>query len=343
MDHIAPCKPAHGRSLLAAGCVLIASLWLGSAALAADPRAAAAPRAATDGASWLARIQSAAQRLNYSGNFVYQQGNQLQSSRITHAWEQGTELEKLEILDGQALEYIRHNDELKCYMPEAKVVVSEKRPSGERFPGLVMVADADIESHYKVMRMGTDRVAGRSCHVTMLEPRDALRYGYRLWTDHATGLLLKAQTLNERGEVIEQVGFTEIAIGEPIERARFKPKVKSLEGWRHERLEMRPADFAGWIVKNPLPGYRKVREVRRAFADKRDVGQMVFSDGLATISVFIEAGSATGVAEGEVNRGPMNVITRRASEHWLTVMGEAPMSAIRQLANSLELNRSMAK
>lgn len=311
----------------------------------ADPRNAAAGRSETEAGAWLARVQAAAQRLNYSGNFVYQQGNQLQSSRLTHAWDASGEHEKLEILDGQALEYIRHNDELKCYMPEAKVVVTEKRPAGERFPGLLMAPGADIDSHYKMSRVGTERVAGRNCRVTMLEPRDGLRYGYRLWTDHATGLLLKAQTLNEKGEVIEQVGFTEIGIGEPIERARFRPKVKSLEGWRQERLETWPADLrlSAWSARSPLPGFRKIREVRRAFADKREAGQIVYSDGLATISVFVESGSLPGASEGEVNRGPVNVVTRKSSEHWLTVVGEVPMSAVRQLANSLEFNRSMAK
>lgn len=305
----------------------------------------AVQRAGNEGMQWLSRIQAAAQRLNYIGNFVHQQGSQLQASRITHAWDQTGEHEKLEILDGQPMEYIRHNDELKCYVPGTRVVVIEKRPAGERFPGLVMNPAADVDAYYKFTPVGTERIAGRSCQVTLLEPRDRLRYGYRLWTDQQTGLLLKAQTLNERGEVIEQVGFTQIDIGAPLDKSAFRPKVRSLEGWRTERLETRPVDLAqaGWVVRNPPAGFQKIRAVKRLFADGREVSQMVFSDGLANISVFIEAGSSAGNPEGETQRGPIHIVTRRQGEHWLTVVGEAPAASIRQLANSLELSKSTPK
>ena len=313
----------------------------------ADPRPAAGARPVGEalGMAWLVRIQNAAQKLNYSGTFVYQQGNHMQSSRVTHAHDLTGEHEKLEILDGQAVEYIRHNDELKCYSPEAKVVVTEKRPATDRFPGLLVPVTGDLEQFYKITRVGSDRVAGRPCQVTLVEPRDGLRYGYRLWTDQASGLLLKAQTLNERGEVIEQVGFSEVSIGEPIERNRFRPSARSLAGWRWERVESQVADFslAGWTLRTPVPGFQKVREVKRSFAGRREVGQMVFSDGLANISVFIEAGAAPGATEGEQNRGPTNVVSRRHGEFWLTVVGEAPAASIRQLANSLEFAKSTAK
>lgn len=320
--------------------------WLSGPVGAADGRTVAAVRTpGTEANLWLARVQGAAQRLNYSGNFVYQQGSQLHSSRISHAVDQSGEHEKLEILDGKSLEYIRHNDELKCYMPDSKLVVIEKRPSGERFPGLLMSSNADIDAFYKVSRIGADRVAGRACQVTLLEPRDNMRYGYRLWTDQQTGLLLKAQTINDRGDVIEQIGFTEVTIGENIDRSRFKPNVKSWDGWRRETLDVTPAELtqSGWTLKNPVPGFQKIREVKRVFADRREVGQIVYSDGLANISVFIETNGTPSATEGDTNLGTINVVSRRHGEFWLTVVGEVPVNSIRQVASSLEFAKSVPR
>lgn len=342
--------PGRGLRTMAARCAvvaLLAGLFAAAPARAADGRttSAATTKTVGEGSVWLNRVQHAAQRLNYVGNFVYQQGSQLQSSRITHAYDATGEHEKLEILDGQPMEYIRHNDELKCYIPETRVIVIEKRPPGERFPGLLMTTGAEIDAHYKITPLGNERVAGRNCQVTMVEPRDKLRYGYRLWTDQQTGLLLKAQTLNERGEVIEQVGFTQVSIGQPVDRSSFRPRVRSLEGWRTERLETRPVDLgaAGWSVKNAPSGFQKIREVKRLFTDNRQVSQMVFSDGLANISVFIENSPASGTSEGETNRGAINVMSKRHGDFWLTVVGEAPANSIRQLANSLDFNKSMPR
>src|SRR3954469_10382907 len=68
--------------------------------------------------AWLKKIQSAAQKLSYSGTFVYQQANQMRTSRITHVLDGKNEIEKLEILDGKPREYIRNNEEIICYVPE---------------------------------------------------------------------------------------------------------------------------------------------------------------------------------------------------------------------------------
>lgn len=328
--------------------VLSVSVWSGSDGYAADGRDTSGARAknnvSTDTGNWLAKIQSAAQKINYSGNFIYQQGAQIQSSRIAHMVDRAGEHEKLEILDGQPREYIRHNDEVKCYLPESRLIITERRTPGDRFPSMLTAPVSDIDTHYKVSSAGAERVAGRLCNVTVLEPRDKLRYGYRLWTDQETGLLLKTQTINERGEVIEQVGFTEVSIGTKISRSHFRPKVP-VEGWRIEKLETRVADLtaAGWSVKAPVPGFQKIREVRRVFGDRREVGQIVFSDGLATISVFIETAGAPGASEGDASKGPLNVVSKRYGDHWLTVVGEAPTASIRQVANSIEYDKALRK
>jgi sigma-E factor negative regulatory protein RseB len=299
--------------------------------------------------SWLKKIQSAAQKLNYSGTFVYQQGNQMRTSRITHLLDGKNEIEKLEILDGKPREYIRNNEEIICYVPETKTLLVEKRITHDVFPAILAANPSDLTEFYDVRKDETGRVAGHECQAIMLEPKDNLRYGYKLWAEKSTGLLLRAQTLNEKNEVVEQISFTQIAIGN-IDRNRVKPSFPNISGWRIENAVMSQVSLSGWTVKSIPPGFKKIREVKRMVSDaaapnaaasavahvsQREVSQMVFSDGLAAISVFIEPGTQSRT-EGSMQQGAMNIVGKRQGDFWLTIVGEVPSAAIRQVANSIE-------
>jgi sigma-E factor negative regulatory protein RseB len=307
-----------------------------------------------DAQSWLKRIQSAAQKLNYAGTFVYQQGVQIRTSRIAHLLDGKNEIEKLEILDGKPREYIRSNEEIVCYVPEAKTLLVEKRVTHDVFPAILAANPSDLAEFYNVKKGELGRVAGQDAQIIVLEPRDNLRYGYQLWAEKSTGLLLRAQTLNEKGEVVEQITFTQIAIGN-IEKNRVKPSFQNTTGWRTENTVMSQASLSGWTVKSVPPGFKKIREVKRMVLDtavtnaassasmhtaaqshqQRELSQIVFSDGLAAISVFIEPGTQSRT-EGSMQQGAMNIIGKRQGDFWLTIVGEVPFAAIKQVANSVE-------
>ena len=299
--------------------------------------AVAGEPSAVDAAALLNRIQQAAQKQNYVGTFVHQQGAQVQSSRVTHAVDRKGEHEKLELMDGQAREFIRHNDDVRCYMPDSKLVLIEKRARYDTFPALLTSSLVDLDQYYRLTVAGDDRVAGRNAQIVTLEARDKQRYGYRLWFDKESYLLLKAQTINEKGASIEQVAFTNVTIGEAIAVSRIKPAATDTASWRTETNRMVPVDLAraGWSVTQPVPGFRKVMEVRRAFGGRDDIGQMVFSDGLAAISIFIEPASAHEASEGEAAKGPVNVVTERHGDFWLTVVGDAPVASVRDMARQI--------
>lgn len=293
-----------------------------------------------EGAAILSHIQDAAQHQNYFGTFVYQVGPQMQSSRITHINESGSEAEKLEILDGRVREFIRHDDEVRCYMPDSKMLLIESRAKADKFPAFLTAAAPDVDTYYRVTRGGVERVAGHNCNVISLEPRDAQRYGYKLWADQETGLLLKAQTLGDHGAVLEQVGFTDVVIGGRIDRSRVKPTVNSTEGWHVEKYHSVPIDMTaqGWSITAEPPGFRKIMEVQRTMGSGREVGQIVFSDGLAAISVFIEALGGPNQTPGEAQKGLINILAKEYGDHWLTVVGEVPSATIRQVADSVEFH-----
>lgn len=299
--------------------------------------------------TWLKKIQSAAQKLNYSGTFVYQQANQMRTSRITHLLSGKNEIEKLEILDGKPREYIRNNEEIICYMPETKTLLVEKRVTHDVFPAILAANPSDLAESYDVRKDETGRVAGYDCQAIVLEPKDNLRYGYKLWAEKSTGLLLRAQTLNDRKEVVEQISFTQISIGN-VDKNGVKPSFPNTSGWRVENTVMSQVNLSGWTVKSMPPGFKKIREVKRLVSDTstttaassanvqsrpREVSQMVFSDGLAAISVFVEPGSYSRT-EGSMQQGAVNIIGKRQGDFWLTIVGEVPAAAIKQVANSIE-------
>ncbi|MNS42948.1 Sigma factor AlgU regulatory protein MucB precursor [compost metagenome] len=296
---------------------------------------------------WLKKIQSSAQKLNYSGTFVYQQGSQVRTSRITHIFNGKNELEKLEILDGKPREYIRNNEEIACYVPENKSIRVEKRVTKDVFPAILGASPADLAEHYNLKKGETGRVAGHDCQAIILEPKDKLRYGYKLWAEKSTGLLLKAQTINEKNDVVEQIAFTQLSIGH-IDPSRVKSSFPNTQGWRVENAVMSETNLSGWTVKEIPAGFKKIREMKRLITDtapanaaesaaptQREVSQIVYSDGLAAISVFIESGTQSRT-EGSMQQGAMNIVGKRQGDYWLTVVGEVPAAAIKQVSNSIE-------
>jgi len=308
-------------------------------------------RARTD-VQWIQAVRQAAHRVNYQGTVVYQAGGEMRSSRVTHMFDGSYSHERIQTLDGKPREYIRRrseaNDEVQCLIPETRRIVIEQRKVEESFPGLSNASPEEILERYTLKVGEVERVAGIDCQMLTLEPKDNARYGYRLWIDRASGLLLRAQTLNERREVIEQIAFSDVKIGERIDRAKLRPSW-STEGWSVERSDHRKADLSqhGWIVPSPA-GFRKTREVSRRIAGS-DAMQAVFSDGLATVSVFIEphallnppaslsgSGSPAPSVDALQIHGPTSAFSRRVGDSLVTVVGEVPPSTVRAVAGSVE-------
>jgi sigma-E factor negative regulatory protein RseB len=306
-----------------------------------------------DAQNWLIKIQSAAQRLNYSGTFVYQQGNQVRTSRITHILEGKNEIEKLEVLDGKQREYIRNNEKITCYVPETKTLLVEKRLTHDIFPAILSSNSSSLSEYYHVKKGETGRIAGYDCQSIELTPNDNLRYGYKLWAEKSSGLLLRTQTLNEKKEVVEQISFTQIKIG-GIHPADVRPSFTNTSDWHVESPEMKQVDSSILKVNSLPPGFKKIRELKRTIADtskqnsamvgsqsgnaalnQREVSQIVYSDGLAAISVFVEPSSQSRT-EGSLQQGAMNITGKRQGDYWITIVGEVPSSAIKNVANSIE-------
>lgn len=340
---------ATGRRRRRIGPVLLLALsccgaaWAEGGETRAD-RSRGEPQRTT--AQWLQAIQSAAQRLNYVGTIVYQRGSAVQASRIVHASDGGVSYERLQVLDGRRREYIRRDGEVQCLDPERKLIRLERRFEQDSFPALGSGAPTEILAHYKMTVGGIERVADYECRVLVLEPVDALRHGHWLCAERYTALLLKARTLNPAGEPLEQMAFADLRLGERIDRSQFKP-TWTTDGWTVERSDAQPADFdrSPWQLTVPA-GFRRLRAVARqmdAGDQQRQTLQVVYSDGLATLSVFIEPGAGNLILHDITQtQGPVTGYTRRVGEALVTVIGEVPPATARSVALSVAPTGSAA-
>jgi len=291
-----------------------------------------------DALDWLRKIYQGTDKLSYSGTFVYQQGESTETSRITRLIDANGEVEKLETLDGTPREIVRTRDAVRCYLPESKTVKVDRSGGRRGFPALLPEQLSKVAQNYKITLGEVKRIADYECQAVILMPKDDLRYGYKLWADTKSGMLLKARTFDEKGRMVEQFTFTMLAIGS-VPRETLKPRY-SAQDWRIEDTAVAPINLAelGWSVNGGLPGFQKVDEVKRQLGDAKPVGQIVFSDGLAAVSVFIEAreGRTEPVRTGLSSMGAIHIYTREVANHVVTVVGEAPAASVRRIADAVE-------
>ena len=290
----------------------------------------------TEALAWLQKIAAAARQLNYSGTFIYQHGDHVESSRITHFVDRSGEYEKLETLDGPKREIFRNEDQIITFDSEHRVIKRERRTRRNSFPALLPDQLAHLTEHYSLRKGELERIAGCDAQALLLEPRDGFRYGHKLWADASTGLLLKARMFDEKGHVVEQSVFTQLLIGAAV--VRPDPAPPAPDGWREAPSadSAAPAD-TGWVVKDQPAGFRKIIEMKRFKAGSQTpVAHLVYSDGLAAVSVFIEPLPSTRkVPEGPTRQGAVNIYTRPLSDQLVTVLGEAPAVTVKQMAISV--------
>ena len=230
-------------------------------------------------------------------------------------------------------------------MMVAKSAWVEKRESLGLFPALLRAPSNQIPEFYGVQENAAERVAGHLADVVEITPKDALRFGYRIWSEKKTGLVVKMQTLGEQGTVLEQVAFTELQLDAPVRMDKLKQLMNDTKGYELHKPVLRKTtpEAEGWRLKEPVPGFLPMschtRDPEGAPAGGAPM-QWVFSDGLASVSLFVEPYDATRhMQEKSAVMGATHSVTRRLGSHWLTAMGEVPPVTLRRFALALERTR----
>lgn len=312
-----------------------------------SPAAAASASAAVESRSindWLMRMHESSKNRAYIGTYVVSSGGAISSAKIWHVCEGNQQMERVETLTGAPRSIFRHNDRVVTFMPDHKLVRNEKRESLGMFPELLQSTDSRIADFYKVRSEGVDRVAGVEADVVVLVPKDSMRFGYRVWTEQKKGLVVKLQTLDIDGKVLEQAAFSELQLDAPVKMDKLLHMMGKVEGYRVEQpvLVKTTAGAEGWLLKAPVAGFKPMSCYKRpaavtASASSEDPLQWIFSDGLASVSLFVEPfDRQRHDKESSMSIGATQTMTRQLGSYWVTVMGEVPMTTLRLFASGLE-------
>ncbi len=326
----------RGSTLALSGWFTLA-LAMAGAALADEP------------GKWLERMNQALTSRNYDGTFSHWQGGKVEMLRIIHRVQNGAVSERLVSLDGSGREFIRTGSNLACYLPDKRTVLVETRPPEESLLSGFPTINDQSASFYDLKEVAQTRLLGRDTHFITVTPKDEFRYGYRLWIDEKTAMPLKTQLCDTHGHVIEQVVFASLTLSSRIPDSAFKPEV-STDGFQWLRSNTTPlkvpaegaADPVVWDALKLPPGFKMtIRKAQTMPGSTSPVDHLVFTDGLASVSVFVEETHKTSEATtDEVDEsarvGSSSAFSTVIDGHKVTAVGEVPPATVRFIANSVQ-------
>jgi sigma-E factor negative regulatory protein RseB len=291
----------------------------------------------------LQNAADAARELSYRGIFVYQSGNNTRSVQITHMNYGQGEYARSVVLDGSPREVLSQGSDVVIYSPRNEKVVIAKRRAQNLFPALLPPQMDDLKPSYDVRLGGLERVGGREGQVVFLDSRDQYRYGYKFWMDREHGLILKSVTFNENNEPIEQIAFTQLTLLDTQNMDWFQPHVDTAKNYvmEEENVALAPPDLSGMQIGQVPAGYKKIDQVKRMVPGKQvPVTHLIFSDGMACVSLFIEPLNRKRQPQpGGRMLGSTNFYTQASDGYQVVAVGEVPAATVMQMANAVKFKK----
>lgn len=313
---------------------------------------------ADDPREWLQKMNRALTTRNYDGTFFHLSEGRVETMRIVHRVRAGMVTERLQSLDGSGREFVRNNDELTCYLPDQHTVLVQPTPAHAPFLGSLPQFGADVDEFYRIELLPSARILGRTARVIAVNPKDQFRFGYRLWLDEKSAMPLKTQLCDSRGKVIEQIFFARLDMPDTIPDSELVPAVRT-EGMRWVRQgashDTTPPALSAFRASELPPGFRlTVAGAQTIGGASTPAIHLVYSDGLATVSVFVEApqiaapgAAAPGpdAAPSTAAEPPMQGLARVGSGfaystvvqgHQVTAVGEVPAQTVEFIAHAVK-------
>jgi sigma-E factor negative regulatory protein RseB len=289
----------------------------------------------------LERMEHAIESLNYEGTFVHIVDGQVDTMYVVHRVEDGVATERLVSLDGAQREIIRKQDKVTCIFADKKSVLVEKRQDGGPIRSAIPRYTTSLDAHYIFDLKKPTHKLGRDAAVMEIVPQDEHRYGYKLWMDKATGMMLKSQVVDKYGKVLEQLIFVSIELPESIPADRLEPSIATEKfTWyvQEEEGAVPAGDRAATWRAGSLPaGFELHASKTQVMAGEQvPTEHLVYSDGIASVSVFVDSAPEESDETGGPSRiGAANAYTTRVSGHVVTAMGEVPAETVRMIARSM--------
>lgn len=299
---------------------------------------------AEDATARLEHMATTAKQLNYEGVFSYRVGKKMQAIRIVHRANQQGEVERLVSLNGVAREVIRNNEIMTCIYPEGKSVQPNHRPLGRGFPSDFLNRLSLASAYYQLTLGGEERIAGHNTQELHIIPVDDYRYGYHLWVDKDSDLLLQYDLVDDHGEVLETISFTSVEMGHDIPDELLKTQILGNQmTWNRAEKVMVIKTMANkaktpWQMVWMPEGFVLVAQQNRLRANNgASIEQYVYSDGLNSISIFMEKNRAQhGHLQGGSRMGATNAFGTIINDYFVTIVGEVPERTVEKVGNSIQ-------
>lgn len=277
---------------------------------------------------------------SYRGTFVHLHNNKIESMEVVRRKDSKGDLEKLLSLNGEAREIIRNQDVVTCILPRTEMVTIDKTRPGSQLPLALPQDLSNIEIFYELSLDGKERIAGLDSTIVSLKPKDSYRYGHRIWIADSSKLMLKSDLLDEQGVPIEQIMFTQIALDNKLPDSAFNPSLESAE---FKRVDVGKADMQGranlmlqWRLTQAPQGFALVSHTRQVTkSNQAPVEHMVLSDGMSSVSVFIEPVQGKSLS-GASRMGAVNAYGSVNSGHKIIVVGEVPAATVMLINQHVE-------
>jgi sigma-E factor negative regulatory protein RseB len=289
-------------------------------------------------------MSRASRELNYDGVFVYRRDRRMDTMRLIHKADNNGEQERMVALTGYAREVIRNNKSVTCIFPDNQAVMVEKSRPRKFLAAQLPEPIEKVADFYSFSIGGKDRVAGRSSWIVNIVPKDDFRYGYQIWVDETSKLLLKSELKDNSGWPVEQILFTHLNIVDEIPPQLLKPAISG-KGytWYSVSAEEMPVRSGThiWTVMDMPDGFTLSDYEKQSVTDSTmPVEHMIYSDGLAMVSVFIEKiVNEPERMQGDSKIGGVNAYATNSNGYQITAVGEVPQKTVQLMANSVVQNK----
>lgn len=285
-------------------------------------------------------MSKASHDLNYDGIFIYHLGKQMDTMRIIHKSGEDGIYERLISLSGNAREVIRDKDQVKCFFPEDKKVVVDKSRLGKLISTYLPNPINSISEFYNFEIAGEDRVAGMDAWIVNIRPNDKYRYGYQLWIEKQSRLLLKSELKNQLGITLEQIMFTQLKVLDDIDDALLKPSMsaKNFKWFNNiKSFNFKNDNEKQWQVTSMPSGFSMSTQEKESMMNSyMPVEHFVYTDGLAMVSVFVEKINSQDIKSGLSSFGGVNTYSTHTEGYQITAVGEVPKATVQLMADSVK-------
>ncbi len=302
-----------------------------------------------DVSHWLDRMARAVETLNYRGTLVHWRDDQIDTLRIIHRADESGVRERLYSVSGEPREILRNGDQVRCLLADNQPLVVQTQLTARLMPNLPLHRLGATERAYRMRMKGRERVAGFETRIIEITPRDQYRYGHRFWLEENSGMLLRSALLDRSGVAIQQLTFVDIELGARISDAELEPEIDAEVTLETRIKQNLPITWSSeqhapsWLPHRVPENFRLARTGKGESVSGEDFEHLLYSDGLASFSVYIEDGMQGYQGSRLEVIGSVHVFTGLLEGRQITVVGEVPVATVEFVGRSLRRTPSSSR